>query len=193
MKILLLCNKPPYPAVEGGPMAMNSIITGLLEAGHQVKILAVNSKKYNVGIDDIPEDYRLKTGIELIDVDLRVKPLNAFKNLFSKKSYHVERFISKDFTKRLTEVLGSDTYDVVQLETLFMTPYVETIRKHSKALVVLRAHNVEHLIWERIAKGTRFFLKRAYINHLAKTLKNYELSAINQVDGIAAFTRKDVA
>lgn len=172
---------------------MNSIITGLLEAGHQVKILAVNSKKYNVSIDDIPEDYRLKTGIELIDVDLRVKPLNAFKNLFSKKSYHLERFISKDFTKRLTEVLESDTYDVVQLETLFMTPYVETIRKHSKALVVLRAHNVEHLIWERIAKGTRFFLKRAYINHLAKTLKNYELSAISQVDGIAAITRKDAA
>ena len=84
MKILLLCNKPPYPAVEGGPMAMNSIITGLLEAGHQVKILAVNSKKYNVRLEEIPEDYRKKTGIELIDVDLRVKPFQAFKNLFSK-------------------------------------------------------------------------------------------------------------
>ena len=64
MKILLLCNKSPYPAFEGGPMAMNSIVTGLLEAGHEVKILAVNSKKYNVSIDDIPEDYRQKTGIE---------------------------------------------------------------------------------------------------------------------------------
>ena len=172
---------------------MNSIVTGLLEAGHQVKILAVNSKKYNVTMDDIPEDYRQKTGIELIDVDLRVRPFKAFKNLFSKKSYHVERFISKTSINRLTEVLESDTYDVVQLETLFMTPYVETIRKHSKALVVLRAHNVEHLIWERIAKGTRFFLKRAYINHLARTLKNYELTAISQVDGIAAITRKDAA
>ena len=172
---------------------MNSIVTGLLEAGHQVKILAVNSKKYNVTMDDIPEDYRQKSGIELIDVDLRVRPFKAFKNLFSKKSYHVERFISKTFINRLTEVLESDTYDVVQLETLFMTPYVETIRKHSKALVVLRAHNVEHLIWERIAKGTRFFLKRAYINHLARTLKNYELTAISQVDGIAAITRKDAA
>ena len=172
---------------------MNSIVTGLLEAGHQVKILAVNSKKYNVTMDDIPEDYRQNSGIELIDVDLRVRPFKAFKNLFSKKSYHVERFISKTFINRLTEVLESDTYDVVQLETLFMTPYVETIRKHSKALVVLRAHNVEHLIWERIAKGTRFFLKRAYINHLARTLKNYELTAISQVDGIAAITRKDAA
>ena len=193
MKILLLCNKSPYPALEGGPMAMNSIVTGLLEAGHQVKILAVNSKKYNVTLEDIPEDYRQKTGIELIDVDLRVRPFKALKNLFSKKSYHVERFISKNFTNRLVEVLQNDTYDVVQLETLFMAPYVETIRQHSKALVVLRAHNVEHLIWERIAKGTRFFLKRAYINHLARTLKNYELSAISQVDGIAAITRKDAA
>ena len=193
MKILLLCNKSPYPAFEGGPMAMNSIITGLLNAGHQVKILAVNSKKFNVTPEDIPEDYRQKTGIELIDVDLRVKPMQAFKNLFSDTSYHMERFISKSFNNRLVEVLKEDIYDVVQLETLFMTPYIETIRKYTKARIVLRAHNVEHLIWERIAKGTRFFLKRAYINHLARTLKSYELSVISNVDGIAAITRKDAA
>ena len=193
MKILLLCNKSPFPAFEGGPMAMNSIVTGLLNAGHKVKIMAVNSAKFNVTMEDIPEDYRQQTGIELIDVDLRVKPMKAFFNLFSSKSYHVERFISKDFNNRLIEVLKKDSYDVVQLETLFMTPYVETIRTYSKAVIVLRAHNVEHLIWERIAKSTRFFLKRAYIKHLARTLKNYELNAISQVDGIAAITRKDAA
>ena len=193
MKILLLCNKPPYPASEGGPMAMNSIITGLLEAGHQVKILAINSEKFNVKESDIPEDYKKKTGIELIDVDLSVKPMGAFLNLFSQKSYHVERFISDDFKKRLAEILDKEQFDVVQLEMLYMTPYVDTIRQHSKAMIVLRAHNVEHKIWERIAKETRFFIKRWYINHLAKTLKEYELSALETVDGIAAITRKDAA
>ena len=193
MKILLLCNKPPYPASEGGPMAMNSIITGLLEAGHQVKILAVNSKKYKVKESDIPEDYRVKTGIELIDVDLGIHPIKAFLNLFSKKSYHVERFISPRFTERLAELLKKEHFDVVQLEMLYMAPYVSTIRAHSKAMVVLRAHNVEHKIWERIAKETKFFLKRWYINHLAKTLKEYELNALETVDGIAAITRKDAA
>ena len=39
-------------------MAMNSIITGLLESGHQVKILAVNSEKFKVKASDIPEEYR---------------------------------------------------------------------------------------------------------------------------------------
>ena len=193
MKILLLCNKPPYPASEGGPMAMNSIITGLLEAGHQVKILAINSEKYNVKESDIPEEYKRKTGIELIDVDLSIKPLKAFANLFTKKSYHVERFISKEFSDRLVELLEKEQFDVVQLEMLFMAPYVSDIRAHSKAMIVLRAHNVEHKIWERIAKETKFFLKRWYINHLAKTLKEYELNALETVDGIAAITRKDAA
>jgi len=193
MKILLLCNKPPYPASEGGPMAMNSIITGLLEAGHQVKILAVNSEKYNVKESDIPEDYKRKTGIELIDVDLSIHPVKAFLNLFSKKSYHVERFISEAFRARLIEVLEKEQFDVVQLEMLFMAPYVSDIRAHSKAMIVLRAHNVEHKIWERIAKETKFFVKRWYINHLARTLKEYELTALETVDGIAAITRKDAA
>ena len=193
MKILLLCNKPPYPASEGGPMAMNSIITGLLDAGHHVKILAVNSEKFNVKVSDIPEDYKKKTGIELIDVDLSVKPMNAFLNLFTKKSYHVERFISDDFKARLIEVLTKEQFDIVQLEMLYMAPYVDVIRAHSKAMIVLRAHNVEHKIWERIAKETQSPLKRWYINHLAKTLKEYELNALETVDGIAAITRKDAA
>ena len=193
MKILLLCNKPPYPASEGGPMAMNSIITGLLDAGHHVKILAVNSEKFNVKVSDIPEDYKKKTGIELIDVDLSVKPMNAFLNLFTKKSYHVERFISDNFKARLIEVLDKEQFDIVQLEMLYMAPYVDVIRAHSKAMIVLRAHNVEHKIWERIAKETQSPLKRWYINHLAKTLKEYELNALETVDGIAAITRKDAA
>ncbi|MBR0176984.1 MAG: glycosyltransferase [Bacteroidales bacterium] len=193
MKILLLCNKPPYPASEGGPMAMNSIISGLLDAGHHVKVLAVNNEKYNVSEADIPDDYKKKTGIELIDVDLRVRPTKAFFNLFTKKSYHVERFISRDFEARIAELLEKEQFDVIQLEMLYMMPYVETIRRHSKAMVVLRAHNVEHKIWERMAKETKFFLKRWYINHLASTLRDYELSALETVDGIAAITRKDAA
>ena len=172
---------------------MNSIITGLLDAGHHVKILAVNSEKFNVKVSDIPEDYKKKTGIELIDVDLSVKPMNAFLNLFTKKSYHVERFISDDFKARLIEVLDKEQFDIVQLEMLYMAPYVDVIRAHSKAMIVLRAHNVEHKIWERIAKETQSPLKRWYINHLAKTLKEYELNALETVDGIAAITRKDAA
>ena len=193
MNILLLCNKSPFPPSEGGPMAMNSIVTGLLEAGHTVKVIAFNSNKYHVDIDSIPQDYRKKTRIEFIDVNLGINPKEAFKNLFSDESYHVKRFISKEFNERLIEVLKKEKFDIVQLEMIYMAPYIETIREHSNAKIVLRAHNVEHKIWERIAKKTFFFAKRWYINHLVRTLRRYEMSILDKVDGIAAITYTDAA
>ena len=172
-------------------MAMNSIVKGLINAGHNVKILAVNSEKYHIKEEDIPKSYKKETNIELVDVDLRIRPIAAFKNLFTDKSYHVERFISDNFKNKLIEILKNNKYDIVQLEMIYMAPYIETIREHSDATIVLRAHNVEHLIWDRIAKKTKFPPKRWYLNHLVRTLKKYEMDVINKVDGIAAITYRD--
>ena len=189
----MLCNKSPFPPSEGGPMAMNSIVTGLLEAGHNVRILAFNSNKYHIEKDSIPLEYRRQTRIDFVDIDLSIKPVEAFKNLFSDESYHVKRFLSKDFTNKLEKILKKDRFDIVQLETIYMAPYIETIRQHSKAKIVLRAHNVEHKIWERIAKKTFFFAKRWYLRHLIRTLRTFEMSILDKVDGIAAITTTDAS
>jgi glycosyltransferase involved in cell wall biosynthesis len=191
MRILFLCNKSPWPPKEGGPMAMNMLIEGMADAGHKVKVLAVNSYKYNISQSSIPVSYQEKTGIELIDVDLRPKPVDAFLNLFTDESYHVKRFNSASFRKRVIAALSANEYDVVQLETLFMCPYIPAIRAHSRARIVLRAHNIEHLIWQRISEETKNPVKKWYIGHLAGTLKNYEQKIIPSVDGILAITPTD--
>ena len=193
MNILLLCNKSPFPPSEGGPMAMNSVVNGLLEAGHSVKVMAFNSDKYHVDIESIPKDYRQKTKIEFVDIDLKINMKEAFKNLFTNESYHVKRFISEEFKNRLVKVLKREQFDIVQLEMIYMAPYIDTIRKHSKATIVLRAHNVEHKIWERMAKKTFFFAKRWYLNHLVRTLRHYEMGVLDKVDGIAAITVTDAS
>lgn len=193
MKILLLCNKSPYPAREGGPIAMNMIIEGLIRAGHSVKVLAVNSNKYNVELSSIPEEYRKKTGIELVYVDLSIQPFAAFRNLFSSRSYHVERFISRDLENALIRILQADKFDIVQFEMLYMSPYAQVVRKYSDARIVLRAHNIEHLIWQRIAASTKNPVKRLYLQHLVGKLKKYECSIVLQFDGIAAITEQDAA
>lgn len=191
MKILFLCNKSPYPAKEGGPIAMNSIIEGLIKTGNEVKVIALNTDKYLIKENEIPEDYRQKTKIEFVYTSLAIKPLNAFLNLFSKKSYHIERFISEELKQKLADVLQKETYDIVQLEMLYMTPYIETIRKHSKAKIVLRSHNVEHLIWKRISTLTSNPIKKIYLNYLTRKLEKYEIKMLNAYDGIATISRKD--
>ena len=191
MKILILCNKSPYPAKEGGPIAMNMIIEGLINAGHQVRVLAMNTNKYFVDPVDIPDEYKRRTKIELVYVDLSFRPLKAFFNLFTKQSYHVERFISRAFASRLAKILKEEEFDVVQFEMTYMRPYLELVRQYSKGKTVLRAHNIEHLIWERISETTTNPLKRIYLRHLARKLKNHELTSINDFDGVAAITKKD--
>ncbi len=191
LRILFVCNKSPWPAKEGGPIAMNNLIEGLIASGNQVKVLAVDSPKYHVAPDEIPADYRKKTGIEFVFLDLAVKPVPAFLNLFSRHSYHVQRFVSNAFETKLIKILKQETFDIVQMETLFMAPYLGVIRQHSEAKIVLRAHNIEHLIWKRMYSGSRHPIKRIFLKHLFSTLENYEKNILNHFDGILPITEKD--
>ena len=77
MKVLQLCNKPPYPPVDGGTMAMNSITQGLLRAGCEVRVLTVETDKHPARLDQLPEDYRQATRPEAVYIDLSVKALSA--------------------------------------------------------------------------------------------------------------------
>jgi len=191
LKILFICNKSPWPASEGGPIAMNQLIEGLADAGHDIKVLAINTNKYSVDANQIPSAYRQKTNIELVYVNLAIKLIPAFLNLFTNNSYHVERFITRDFENKLIEILERNTFDIVQIETLFQSPYINTIRKYSDAKIVLRAHNIEHLIWKRVAENQKNPLKKFYISHLAKTLELYEKNIVKDYDGVVPITKKD--
>ncbi len=191
MRILFLCNKSPWPPKEGGPMAMNQLIEGLSDYGYNIKVLAVNSKKYFIQPDQVPAGYKKKTNIEWVYVNLSVKPFQAFLNFFSSRSYHVERFISKRFEKKLIEVLSKGKYDIIQLETIYMAPYISIIRKYSDAKVILRAHNIEHLIWKRIYNTSKWLPRKIFLKHLYITLKNYEINVIEQFDAVIPISNRD--
>lgn len=174
-------------------MAMNNLTHGLIREGHTVKVLAINTKKHHTDIAALPEDYRAATNIEAVSVDTDVKALDAFLNLFSGASYNISRFYSAAFEKKLVEVLQKQEFDVVQLESLFVSMYVDIIRKHSKARIILRAHNIEHKIWELAAEQCSNPLKKAYLSLLAKRLKKCEVNSLVSFDAIAAITRSDAA
>jgi glycosyltransferase involved in cell wall biosynthesis len=191
MKILQICNKPPFPPVDGGCVAMNAITSGLLANGHKVKVLAVATKKHPFLEKQIPDEYFKRTGLETVFIDTSLSAIKGFANFFSKGSYNVERFYSKTFDAKLEEILKSEKYDVVQFESIFVAPYLETFKRFSQAKTVLRAHNVEHQIWERMASQTSNPLKKWYLRFLAKRLKEYELNVVSNFDGIATLTNDD--
>jgi glycosyltransferase involved in cell wall biosynthesis len=132
-----------------------------------------------------------QTKAEGVFLDTRVNIIDAFSALVTSDSYNVSRFFSADFDKKLKDTLQSNKFDFVHLESLFLTPYIGTIKKYSGAKVILRSHNLEHLIWERLANLEGNKAKRIYLKHLSKKLKKYENNVLNDVDGIAAISFED--
>ncbi len=191
MKILQLCHKPPLPSTDGGCIAMNNLTQGLINAGHKVKILTIFTYKHDLNLEQLPADYILKTDIEGVHIDTRINLVDAFTAFMTNDSYHVNRFFSPDMDIKIERLLRKQTFDVIHLESLFMTPYIGTIKRHSKAPIILRAHNIEYTIWEKIALGTKNPFKKLYLNFLAKQLKEFELMMFNDVDGIATISESD--
>jgi polysaccharide biosynthesis protein PslH len=191
MKILQLCLKPPLPAKDGGCIAMNNITQGLLQAGHKVKVLTIYTQKHDFQPENMPQSYLDATDIEGVYVDTTINAVEAFANFMTDDSYNITRFFSTDFDIRISKLLRRESFDIIHLESLFMTVYLSTIRRYSRAAVVLRAHNIEHVIWEKIATGTENPFKRIYLRYLSKKLKSYELENLNAVSGIATISEDD--
>jgi len=184
--------KPPLPARDGGCIAMNNVTQGLLEAGHEVKVLTIYTHKHDFQPDQMPAEYVKRTRIEGVYVDTRLNVMDAFANFMTSDSYNISRFFSPDMDRKLIEVLKSEKFDIIHLESLFMTPYLPTLKRLTKSPVVLRSHNLEFVIWEKIAVGTRNIAKRTYLSYLTKRLKDYELKALDAVSGIAAISEDDL-
>jgi polysaccharide biosynthesis protein PslH len=191
MKILQLCKKFPFPLKDGEAIAITFLAEALDEQGAEISLLAMNTSKHHFDLRLLPETFEHYSAIHTVDLDNRISPLAAFGNLFSKKSFHISRFISPIFEAKLVEVLTNTHFDVVQLETLYLAPYIDTIRKHSNALVVMRAHNVEHEIWQRITDNASFLPKKWYLQHLTKKLQRFENQVLNAYDLLLAISERD--
>ena len=170
---------------------MHALTRMLLQEQHEVKVLAINSSKCFVPADEIPADYREQTDFECLYIDTELKVIPALKALLQNRSYHTTRFYSKDFETRLIEILKERDFDIIQLETIYPAVYLQTLRKYSRAKIVVRAHNIEHKIWERVAVHSVNPFKRLYLRILSKQLQQFEEEILQKADGIECISPID--
>lgn len=192
MRILQLTKKFPYPLKDGESLAI-SYLAGALDAqGCELTLLSMNTCKHYSDPRALPQDEQHWESVHVENVDTRVRPFPALRHLIRKESYHIGRFVQDGFRTRLIALLREKEFDVIQLETLYLTPYIDDIRAHSNAIIALRTHNVEHEIWERMATNQRPGLKRWYLQTLSNQLKSFEISQLSRIDLLVAISRRDL-
>jgi len=176
---------------DGESLAVTYLSKALNELGCEVTLLAMNTSKHYFDTNHLPDSFNHYQAIYFTELDNRLNAFEAFTNLFSKDSYHIARFVSSAFEKILIQLLSENEYDVIQLESLYLAPYIDTIRKYSKAKIAMRAHNVEFEIWERITYNTKNPIKKWYLKHLVEKLKRFEIAQLEKYDIMLPITERD--
>jgi glycosyltransferase involved in cell wall biosynthesis len=191
MRILQIANKFPYPAKDGGSIATLSLAKSFAALGHQVTILAINTSKHYTDPATVPAELTNSIRFISVPVDTDIRLTRLIPNLlFSRVPYNAERFISEEFNQSLVKLLTQEDFDIIQLEGLYLAPYLDTIRSHSQAKVVMRAHNIEHEIWERTVTQQKG-LRKWYIKNLAGRIRRMELQYLNRYDAVIPITERD--
>ncbi|MDO7847768.1 glycosyltransferase family 4 protein [Hymenobacter sp. M29] len=196
MHILQLCPRVPFPPHDGGAIAMYDVAAGLVQAGHRVTLLAINTPKHRQPADALAH-LGPNLRLVLVDVDTAISAGKALKNLlFSRQPYNVERFMSPAVEEKLLEILRGEKVDIVQMEGTFVAWYAELLgRQHRQDFqvppLVLRAHNVEYTIWQMLAGRETNPLKRRFLKTMADRLEKFERRHLRQFDAIAAITEAD--
>lgn len=170
---------------------MHNITRGLLESGQEVRVVAVETQKHPVKIDAFPADYLQKTRFESAFIDTTPHIMDGIRSVFMRKSYHIERFNTKDMASKLEHILKHETFDIIHLESIYVTPYLDVIRKFSKAKVVIRMHNIEHQIWERLADNESNPVMQMVYRVNKKQLERVENTILKKMDGYMTISDPD--
>ncbi|MES2275245.1 MAG: glycosyltransferase family 4 protein [Bacteroidota bacterium] len=190
MKILILTHRIPFPQNGGYPIVVGNTIRGLVEKGHEVSLVSLNDQKQNgktVETDELLEQINYRS----YNIDTSISMLDAFINLFGQHSTNIDRYYDSAFERLLVREVRNTNYDIIQFEGLFVAPYLDGVRKNTKAKLVYRAHNIEHQVWQRLALQKNDPLKRWFLKLIARRIKKYELQHLNSFDAIAVFTQQD--
>ena len=187
-KVLILSNKLPYPSDDGSSIAMARLLETLLMKELDLHYFAINTDKHYKDVE-ISLANQPTVNFEAFEWNTSPKASTALGNLTTSLPYHVSRFYIPTLIKRL-DAFETDSFHTVILEGAFMGMYLKEARRIGKQ-TILRAHNVEHEIWQRLAENAQNPLKQWYLKLQSRRLQGFESQLSNAVDQIWCISEKD--
>lgn len=190
-KVLILSNKVPYPSKDGSSIAMARLLENLLAmGGNQITYGALNTVKHRKHLDDFPKGILQQIELKTFKEDTSPTPMNGLYNLLlTNKPFNTVRFYVHSMVNWL-QSMEAGQFDVVVLEGAFMGDYIPLAKIVGKK-VVLRSHNLEHVIWERSIENSSMALKKLYFSIQARRLRRFEQRLTRLVDSVWSISPVD--
>jgi glycosyltransferase involved in cell wall biosynthesis len=187
MRILHIAHKTPFPISDGGCFAMMQLVKSLHHEA-TVDALIFDTHKHPFTPATKAELSNYCSVIYPLKVATEIKPIAAIVALLRNKSYNLSRFCSTELKSFLEQ--NQAKYDAIICDGVYSAAQYSSIDNGNTKLII-RAHNVEHQIWEQQARLGKSLLKRFYLKRLARTLRNEELALLSKADAVWTISEAD--
>lgn len=185
MHLLGITSRLPYPLTDGAKICMYRIIKGLSELGHTVDIVAIDEIDIDVKyMDSYCKIYKvLEKPIS--------RDIGALLTLFSKNPYTQIKKNHKSAYTLIDSLVKKNNYSAVYSDQSHVAQYGSYVKKKYNIPFVLRFHNMEHEIYERVAKNEKNILFKNYLIQQSKKWKRFEIEQATLADASATITERD--
>jgi len=181
----------PWPLHDGEAIAVYAMAKGLVLQGNEVSLLAMNTIKHEKQVANISNHLNYYSSVRFVSVDNRIGIKDIFSNLLlSRNPIHVDRLKSNEFERELISVVQETNFDIILMETIFSSLCIDTLKLVSKAKLIIRNHNVEHLIWKRLSNLLPIW-KSWYYHSQAHRIQRYEKRQLEKADLIIPLSAED--
>jgi len=191
LSILWLKSGPLYPLDTGGKKRTYNMLKEL-NGKHRVTYLSLSSSG---GRPDGPEDYAGSTswvpwsetpkGSVVFFADI------ARNWLASRRPYVIDKYMSGEMCRRIVELDSSGRLDLILCD--FLTPAVNLFaggyRPQTKTVIF--QHNVESIIWQRMAESAPNPLAKFYLEGQCRRMRKFEREACAACDGVIGVSEED--
>ena len=190
MRVLQLCPRLPWPADDGGRIAMLQVTRGLQTLGHEVSIVGLNPR--SSWTDPAQAQRELGARVRGIDTDTRPTPWGALWAAARGQVYAMSRYHAVPALRRTVQhELSAVSYDRIWLEGSYLAPLIPLLRANSKAPILLRAHNVEAQVWQAHARTAPNRLAAAYLADQTRRVAAYEARWLPLADAVLPLSQAD--
>lgn len=186
-RILFISPTLPYPPINGGEIGSWDNLE-YLASKFNVDVACFSDDR---NINDFRDFLKEKNIQNIFDVPFKVRP-RSFKNIifsiFNNLPISIYRNKSSELYKKVEEIIKLNQYDIIYVNHWLMAQHVP---KNFNGIVILKEHNAEYLIWERLSKIEKNLFKKLYMKFEVSRMKRYESYVCNKADYVNTLTEND--
>lgn len=192
MNILWVKSGPLFPLDSGGKKRTHAMLQEISKQ-HHVTYLALLAK----GQDLDPCEEAASYAAEKVWLPWQETPKRSWRFalvllrnfLLSSLPYALEKYLSKPMSRWLESQLVTDRFDLVVCD--FLIPAPNFLKLKTKVPMVLFQHNMEAMIWKRLAESSKNPIKRFYLNNQFQRFSKWEMQLSRLFDGIITVSDDD--